>query len=186
MKKNLRLVNADHPVEESEVFELIRVGPDKYMECCAGRAMKKMLTAALKKGVRLSVVSAYRSFKYQAELFERSIRTRMADGMNAEEAVCDTAKCLAVAGASEHNAGLAADLMGEKDTDVDERFAQTKEFDWLKKNAHKFGFVLRYPEGAEAVTGYVYEPWHFRYVGRHDACRMKKSGKCLEEYLRSV
>ncbi len=180
----LRLVNRNNPVSEGEQIELIRVSAERYMEREAGRAMKKMIQAALNKGVRLNVVSAYRSHKYQAELIEKSIAERMESGMDAISARKETYRSLAEPGTSEHNAGLAADIMCENDTDGDERFENTREFAWLRDNAHRFGFILRYPRGKEEITGFIYEPWHFRYVGVRAAKKIKKQDVCLEEFLR--
>ena len=85
---------------------------------------------------------------------------------------------------SEHNAGLAADISSmDWKGEITESFENTKEFEWLDKNAHKFGFILRYPRGKEHITGITYEPWHYRYVGRRHAECMKRMGVTLEEYL---
>ena len=91
--------------------------------------------------------------------------------------------CSAKPGHSEHQTGLAVDVEGEnKDYD---NFEDTKEFIWMKNNAHRFGFILRYPKGKEHITGFKYEPWHYRYVGIETATKIFKQNITLEEYLNS-
>ncbi|MGI6168220.1 MAG: M15 family metallopeptidase [Christensenellales bacterium] len=84
---------------------------------------------------------------------------------------------------SEHATGLAVDILSASYAPLDEGFAQTEEGAWLANNAHRFGFILRYPKSKESVTGVVYEPWHFRYVGVEAASEIFQRDICLEEYL---
>ena len=89
-------------------------------------------------------------------------------------------QCSARPGHSEHQTGLAVDVMGSNN-DYDE-FEKSIEFSWMKENAHKYGFILRYPKGKENITGFKYEPWHYRYVGLITATRIFKENITLEEY----
>ena len=90
-------------------------------------------------------------------------------------------KCSAKPGHSEHQTGLAVDIMGSNnDYNL---FAESKEFEWMKNNAYKYGFILRYPEHKENITGFKYEPWHYRYVGKDVAKYIYENKLSLEEYF---
>ncbi len=134
----------------------------------------------------LSVTSAYRSYASQESLYETAVKNKMNQGMTREEAeaaVLTTAK----PGASEHQTGLCADMhnfaTANSTNGMREEFAACEAGKWLVENCHKFGFILRYPEDKTEETGIGYESWHFRYVGRFHATRMKELGYCLEEYV---
>jgi D-alanyl-D-alanine carboxypeptidase len=86
-------------------------------------------------------------------------------------------------GYSEHQSGLCVDFIEDGKSELDLDFAETEAFEWLSKNAYRFGFILRYPEGKEDVTGYSYEPWHYRFVGREAATEIYARGYTLEQYL---
>lgn len=140
----------------------------------AAEALEKMFEAAIEDGIHLAGVSAYRSHKTQTALFERYVKK---DGM--EKALTYSA----YPGTSEHETGLAIDVSGSSGKcAVDDCFADTKESDWLKENVFEYGFIIRYPEGKESITGYQYEPWHLRYVGTEVSLAIGKSGESLEEY----
>lgn len=133
----------------------------------------------------LSVTTAYRDYKWQYELYESAVKKKMDAGLSreeAEKAVTTTAK----PGASEHQTGLCVDMHNFKSASstngMREEFAANEAGQWLQENCHKFGFILRYPEDKTEQTGIGYESWHYRYVGRFHATRMKELGMCLEEY----
>ena len=86
-------------------------------------------------------------------------------------------------GESEHQTGLCVDLISTDHPSLDVAFADNPAYAWLVENAHQFGFILRYPEGKEGVTGYSYEPWHYRFVGAQAASEIHEKGLTLEEYL---
>ena len=127
--------------------------------------------------------SAYRSIEKQQQLFDRSQQTYMAQGMSEEEAYAKTATETAIPGTSEHQTGLAADIVTPTYQMLDAGFADTPAGKWLADNAVEYGFVLRYPQDKQEVTGIIYESWHYRFVGKTHAKLMKESGLCLEEYL---
>lgn len=141
----------------------------------ANKAMWAMLSDAKRAGVTITGISSYRSYSYQAGLYSRyksKYGQREADRFSARP------------GHSEHQTGLAFDFGGtNKSYWLEESFDRTVEGKWLAANAHKYGYILRYPKGKESVTGYMYEPWHYRYVGTDNATKIKESGKILEEYL---
>lgn len=135
----------------------------------AYKAFKKMQSDARKDGINLFIASGYRSYSYQKSLYN-SYKAR--DGK--EKADTYSAR----AGHSEHQTGLAFDI-----NDPSSSFENTKEAKWLASNCTKYGFIIRYEKSKEKMTGYKYEPWHIRYLGKDLAKKVKKSGKCLEEYL---
>ena len=134
-------------------------------------------------GVELMLCSAYRSIEKQQQLFDRSQQAYMAQGMSEEEAYAKTATETAIPGTSEHQTGLAADIVTPTYQMLDAGFADTPAGQWLSEHAAEYGFVLRYPQDKQEVTGIIYESWHYRFVGKTHAKLMKESGLCLEEYL---
>lgn len=125
--------------------------------------------------ISLAMVSGFRSYDYQEGLFKRYSNKHGEDQAN---------RFSARAGQSEHQTGLAFDIGGPDDSYwLKESFETTEEGIWLAENAHKFGYILRYPKGKEDITGYIYEPWHFRYVGIEHATKIYEEGLTLEEYL---
>ncbi len=124
------------------------------------------------------VQSAYRSREKQEELYENSINKYLNQGKSQKEAERLTAEYINKPGSSDHNLGLAVDF-----NYVDDNFEDTKAFKWLKQNAEKYGFILRYPKNKEDITKISYEPWHWRYVGEENAKKMNELDMCLEEYI---
>ena len=142
----------------------------------ARAAFNEMAAAASLEGFHFTAFSTYRSFEYQTDLYQRYV-----DQDGVEEADRYSAR----PGYSEHQTGLAFDI-GEVDQQQDwasSRFGETEAGRWIAKNAHRYGFIMRYPDGKEPVTGYMYEAWHFRYVGLEIAEEIYKKKSTLEEYL---
>ena len=139
-----------------------------------------MYDAAKADGITLTPVSGYRSYERQTNNFENRIKDNMNAGLDRKEATIKAATVIMVPGSSEHNAGLAMDICS-----LSESFENTKEFEWLSENAANYGFILRYPKDAKSkeITGVVYEPWHYRFVGIDAAKDIKAKGVTLEEYL---
>lgn len=131
------------------------------------------------------VTSAYRSYAYQSSLFNTYINNEMAADPSLSEAEAreKVLRYSAQPGTSEHQTGLCVDLMVNGMTDLDESFADYPVYEWLQENAWKFGFILRFPEDKVDITGYDFEPWHYRFVGRYDAYMIHTAGLCLEEYV---
>ncbi len=131
----------------------------------------------------LIVTSAYRTYAYQKDTYERYVKQHMAEGMSQAEAEAAASEYSARAGESEHQTGLCLDFIEEGGT-LDTTFENTAAFTWLSQNAHLYGFILRYPDGYEGITGYTYEPWHYRFVGRDAAVEMYEWDLTFEEYLK--
>lgn len=126
-------------------------------------------------GMVADIGSGFRSYEYQLGVIERNI-----EAYGEEE----TARSVAPAGHSEHQTGLAIDIINDQpEHNIVESFRDTEEGQWLAENSYKYGFILRYPEGKEDITGYMYEPWHFRYVGEEMAAKIFDSNLTLEEYF---
>lgn len=137
-------------------------------------ALKKMFEAAKLDGIHLAGVSGYRSEATQTVLYNNYVRK---DGV--EEADRYSAR----PGHSEHQTGLSIDVSGiTGEFAVDDKFANTEEAQWLDKHAHEYGFIIRFPKGKEDITGYKYEPWHIRYVGKEIATEIYEKDITLEEY----
>lgn len=147
-----------------------------YEDLCA------MLKAGREAGFQYWIASAYRDRAYQQGLVEEDVEKYMAIGYTYEEALQKTYEYTMPAGHSEHATGLALDILCSTNTMMDESQAYEPGNQWLAEHCHEYGFILRYPADREDVTGIRYEPWHFRYVGRETAARLKEMGWTLEEF----
>lgn len=135
--------------------------------------LEKLVAAARAAGITIRVGSGYRSYATQASLFASYVRQHGEAAAN---------RFSSRPGHSEHQSGLAVDFAGADQTCwVDDCFERTAAGKWLAAHAHEYGFILRYPKGKEKITGYQYEPWHFRYVGRELAGALQQSGLTMEE-----
>ena len=143
----------------------------------------ELLNAARNAGVvDTSICSGYRSISTQQNIVNNSISSFVRQGYSYEKALDLTYKEIAMPGHSEHNLGLAVDFYSSK-TGLTDAFENTQFGIWLKENAHKYGFILRYPKNKVSVTEINYEPWYYRYVGDEYALKIKNSGLCMEEYF---
>ncbi len=134
-------------------------------------------------GYSITVVSGYRTYAKQGTLLDEETRKNERLGMTAHEAKKDALRTVAPPGYSEHETGLCVDITAKNNLQLNASQGLTRENIWLRKNCTRYGFVLRYPKGKEKITGYQYESWHFRYVGKKAAAKMKKNNWTLEEYL---
>ena len=180
---NMVLVNGEHPMEDGYVPQLKELEKGLSVDARIVDAAKEMLADAKKAGLHIDICSAYRSVERQEQVFGESMKERVKDGMSYWDAFNETSLNVAVPGTSEHALGLALDLISNQYTELDERQETTAEAKWLKENCHKYGFILRYPPEKTNITGIIYEPWHYRYVGVEDATEIMKLGITLEEYL---
>jgi len=158
--KNLEKISYVYALSD---MKLVDVAKDAYEEMAKDAAKDKR---------KLVVMSAYRDYNYQVNLYNRYAKK---DGKDKADTYSGRP------GFSEHQTGLAIDLYNGKT--VYTKFEETKEFDWMQENAYKYGFILRFPKGKELETGYQYESWHYRYVGKKIAKEIKEKNICLEEYI---
>lgn len=180
---SLILTNDKYPVPEGYEFNEVPIpDTDQTIDSRVLKPLTKMLDGAKKEGLNLIVCSGARSFEKQEQLFEQKLQYYMDSGKTKEEAYELAKRVISVPGSGEHVMGLAADIYSLDYKALDEGFADTPEGKWLRKNCYKYGFILRYDKGKEAVTGIDYEPWHFRYVGKKTAKYLKKYNLALEEF----
>jgi len=183
------LINEENPLPADFTVGLEKVQGDFMLdERCADYA-KQMIADAAADGVQLTVVSAYRSVQKQQENLDNYIQRLRDAGYTSKEAKALAEKEIARPYISEHNAGLALDILTpdwwDSHDDVTDDFENTEQFRWLSENAHKYGFIMRYPKEYENVTGYIYEPWHYRFIGVYYAGKIKESGLPLEYFYKT-
>lgn len=183
---NLILVNRTHPLPDDFEVELKSIGGGHKIDARAYDDYQAMVQAARKDGVYVYVTSSYRTMDKQISLHEAKIEEGVMMGYSYAKAKERAAEVVAVPGTSEHQAGLALDFVSAEYRRLDEKQEDTKGFQWLKENCYDYGFILRYPNGKTEETGIIYEPWHFRYVGKKAAEEIKVSGQTLEEYLGAI
>lgn len=181
-KWHLLLVNRDFILPEDYEVTLapsIASDPDSLkLDYRVAEHYNEMYLAALEDGIELKPVSGYRSPEKQRANFHKKIDSYMAEGYSEAEATQMASTVVLLPGTSEHNAGLAMDIIS-----LEQDFDQTEEFAWLCENAADYGFIMRYPEDKQHITKIIYEPWHWRYVGVEAAQFMVATGQCFEEYL---
>lgn len=152
----------------------------------AADALEKMLADARSAGYNMYLVSAYRSHDYQVSLFNRKVNEYKALGYDDATAYSEASQWVAIPGTSEHCTGLAADIVSSTwynyNSDLTHDFEDTDHFDWLYEHCADYGFILRYPKGAESITGITYEPWHYRFVGVDAAKYIMENHITLEEF----
>ena len=180
---NLILVNAENPVPEGFAVELEDIGGGQRVDARIAEALEDMLQAARSEGLDPVVCSSYRTQDYQAGLYERKIGQYMEKGYGRTAAAAAAARWVAPPGTSEHQLGLAVDIVSSSFQVLDSRQEKTAEQQWLMEHCWEYGFILRYPSDKSDITGIAYEPWHYRYVGKQAAREIAEQGVCLEEYL---
>lgn len=183
---NLLLVNGNNPLPEDYDYEgNLTIIDQKYL--CGYRNQmdkdayifaKAMLDAAWKDNVELYILSPYRSYSSQSVLFENEVKRYLNGSTTREQAEIKASTVVARPGTSEHHTGLAVDL-----NSVETNFEDTEAFSWLKEHGEEYGFIMRYAESKQDLTGVIYEPWHWRFVGIKHAKEMNRLGMCLEEYI---
>lgn len=180
-KENLILVNRENALSENyRPKDLVTVNvrfyrtasaEERTMRKEAAEALEELFRAAQNEGIELYGLNGYRSYETQKDLYNKDRSTKgegYAEQYDAKP------------GHSEHQTGLAMDVTNRT---YSYGFQTTREGKWLVKNCYKYGFILRYPEGKEGITGYSYEPWHIRYVGKNAAKEIFSKGIVLEQYL---
>ena len=176
----LMVVNSNYRVPENYETEFVTLFCGEKVDKKIYPDLQAMFDDALKDGVDLVVRSGYRSEEEQKTLFINKIAEFRSNGLKKNEAKEKALQWVAFPGTSEHQLGFAVDINAENST-TDE-----KAYIWLSENAHRYGFILRYPEDKSEITGISYEPWHFRYVGKSHAKKIYEQGLCLEEYVELI
>lgn len=180
---NLVLVNKGHPLESDLMLSLTALRNGQSIDERVYPALQAMLDDAREEGLSPLICSSYRTVARQRELYEAKVEEYQLSGYSQAEAETEAAQWVAPPGTSEHETGLAVDIVAETNQHLDSTQEETAEQQWLMEHCWEYGFILRYPSDKSHITGISYEPWHYRYVGREAALAMRDSGQCLEEYL---
>ena len=184
----LMLVNTWNPLPEGYVPELEEVwNPYKQsvykVDARCAEPLRQMMDDCAAAGNAPWICSAYRDQEYQQGLFDNKVERVLWEGVDWEDAPEVAAQTVAVPGTSEHQTGLAVDLIDEFYANLDENQERTDTQRWFMENCWQYGFILRYPNGTTDITGIIYEPWHYRYVGQAHAKAITELGITLEEYI---
>lgn len=177
------LVNAWNPLPADYEVELETLAGGYQIAAVARPALEQMLADCGAAGLDVTVCSAYRTESTQNRLYQNKIARLLSAGYSREEALAEAGRWVAPPGTSEHQTGLAVDIMATDYPVLDEKQSRTEEQQWLMEHCWEYGFILRYPTDKSSVTGIGYEPWHYRYVGEEVAADIHARGICLEEYL---
>lgn len=178
----IMLINKQHPIPEEYEFTLATIKGSMKCDERIIPELQQMMQEAKKDGVTLVIRSPYRDYERQIYLFNRKVKGYMKKKMSYLESYRTTAQAVTIPGASEHQAGLALDITSDSYSTLTQGFADTKAGEWLAEHSFEYGFILRYPEGKEDITGISFEPWHFRYVGKTAAKYMYDHELTLEEF----
>ncbi|WP_069997711.1 M15 family metallopeptidase [Cellulosilyticum sp. I15G10I2] len=186
----LKLVNKQNHLSDTYVpTQLVQEPHSKIWLCeCTLTAFSSLNTQLVKDGLAsLILVSGYRAYDYQKKLYDRKTNWFIARGFSEADARIKASEIVTLPGCSEHQLGLAIDVtscdMKDLEDPLTEDFQYKPEGHWLNQNAHKYGFILRYPQDKTALTQISYEPWHYRYIGIKHAIALKTLAMCLEEYI---
>ena len=175
-ERKLLLANKTHNIGDYEPPELAAMYDGAYVDRCVVDDLQNMYTDMINAGLSPYTREGYRTYEDQQEVWDTRVDYYLSWGYSNEGAVAETEKYVAVPGTSEHQLGLAVDINAADGNEWGVYY-------WLSVHAHEYGFILRYPQGKEYITGYEYEPWHYRYVGEYAATYMYNNGLTLEEYL---
>lgn len=180
---NLVLVNKWNEMEAGYEPDLVEVSTGHRVDARIADFLKDMIQDAKKAGYAIYILSSYRDMEKQIQLYEDEVEKWIWQGYDKEAAEEKAGTIVAFPGTSEHHLGLAVDLVSSEHVRLDRAAENTKGYKWLVANCHKYGFILRYPNEATDITGIIYEPWHFRYVGKKAATYIMEHEITLEEYL---
>lgn len=186
---NLVLVNRENQLAEEIVMELYLTESGYQIDSRIQEPYLQLMEAGKAAGMDFTMISGYRSIEQQQTNYDVNYQNYLASGLSEEEARTKTEEYIALPNASEHITGLAVDITSTALANLEGNSGLFPDLEnypeglWLKENAPKFGFVLRYPKEKEAITGINFEPWHFRYVGIENAMYMTEKNLTLEEYI---
>lgn len=180
---NLVLVNKWNEMEAGYVPELTEISSGHRVDSRIVDSLRAMIADAKEAGYYIYILSSYRDIERQISLYEAEVKKWLYEGLNQEAAEAKAGTIVAYPGTSEHHLGLAVDLVSSEHVKLDRDAEKTKGYQWLVAHCHEYGFILRYPNNTTDITGIIYEPWHFRYVGEEAATEIMEAGITLEEYL---
>ena len=180
---NLLLVNPWNPIPENYEPELTYLRNGQAVDSRCYPELQQMMDDCRAAGFDPLICASYRTMEKQEAMFEDKEARLIREGCPENEVEAEAAKVVAYPGTSEHQLGLALDIVDVSYQQLDTEQENTPVQQWLMKNSWKYGFVLRYPTDKSDITGIIYEPWHYRYVGKEAAAEMYENKLCLEEYL---
>ena len=175
---NLLVVNQWNELPGNYDLELTELSNGERVDSRIYPTLQEMFDDARAEGVYPIVRDGYRTGEEQQALMDEKIQAYRSEGYSRSDAKKAAEDWVALPGTSEHQLGSAVDINADK-----ERSTNDEVYAWLAENAHEYGFILRYPQGKEEITGISYEPWHYRYVGTEAAREIYAQGVCLEEYV---
>lgn len=179
----LTLVNPWNKIAENYSVQTVTLSNGLEVDERCYPDLQDMMDACRADGLSPVICSAYRTWEYQEQLFQAKVASLVAEGCDQSSAEIEAGKVVAVPGTSEHQLGLALDIVDLNNQLLDESQEDTAVQKWLMEHSWEYGFILRYPTEKSDITGIIYEPWHYRYVGKEDAERIHTLGITLEEYL---
>ncbi|MFR8583212.1 MAG: M15 family metallopeptidase [Thomasclavelia ramosa] len=180
----LTLVNFENTIPKDWKVDLVQLNNGQSVDRRIYDDLIAMLQAAKSEGLNPLICSSYRTNEKQEQLYQNKVSEYLSQGYSKVEASDKAAFWVARPGTSEHQLGLAVDIVSIKNQRLDRSQENTVEQRWLIQNSWKYGFVLRYPTNKNSITGVGYEPWHYRYVGKEHAKKINELGVCLEEYVK--
>lgn len=183
---NLQLVNPWNEISEDYEITLTNLSGGQAVDERCYPELQQMMDDCRAAGLSPVICSSYRTWEKQESLFRNQTAIYTNQGYSKKDAEKEAGKTVAVPGTSEHQLGLAADIVDASHQLLDSSQENTKVQKWLMKNSWKYGFILRYPNDKSALTGIIYEPWHYRYVGKEAAKEIYDRQICLEEYLEQI
>ena len=180
---NLLLINKSNKIPVNYSVELSTVENNQKVDSRIVESLNIMLQDARNQGLNPIICSSYRTNNWQSQLYNNKVRKYLSLGYNSEKAKEFASYWVAIPGSSEHETGLALDIVSKSYQILDEKQENTKEQKWLLENSYKYGFILRYPKDKQDITMINYEPWHYRYVGLENSAYIKENNLCLEEFI---
>lgn len=180
---NLILINKENLIPKDYKVETTKIQGKWEINIKIKEQLENMLEEARKQGLSPVICSAYRTFEYQTNLFNKKVKEYKRKGYSQKNAEEQASYWVTNPGTSEHEIGLAVDIVGKNYQILDEKQENTPIQKWLMEHCYEYGFILRYPTDKKDITKINYEPWHYRYVGIKDAMFMKEKNFCLEEYI---
>ena len=175
---NLVVVNRWNELPEDYDIELMELSNGQKIDERIYPHLQEMFNVARAEGIYPIVREGYRTKAEQQDLFDEKVQAYINEGYSRLRAERTAKEWVALPGTSEHQLGIAVDINADK-----EKCSNDEVYAWLAENTHKYGFILRYPQGKVEITGISYEPWHYRYVGEAVALEIYERGICLEEYF---
>lgn len=179
----LTLVNPWNPLPDDWTVDLVTLDDGHRVDSRCYEAYMEMINACKAAGYSPVNCSGYRTQETQQSLYDNKVQRLISSGMSEDEAKTEAAKAVAIPGTSEHQLGLAVDLVDANMQDLTSAQESTETQKWLMANSWRYGFIHRYPNGKTDITGIIYEPWHYRYVGKDAAQEIFNRDITLEEYL---